>query len=212
MKYGILPRGMWALYKRSFQKALATTVKEPDPAGVMQKAHKEYRAILEDVDEFDRDDKFIVNILSCSMLVAVLRNMSKPCDVETARIYYEAAMDNALSRYIVTHTKTYTAKGQAAMKQRAERSQQIQHPYSWKFTYEAGEDVNEYTAIFSACGICHLMKQLGMEQYIPAMCAYDYPMNAMANTEFTRQYTLAGGGPYCDCHYRHKRTTNHPRA
>lgn len=212
MKYGILPRGVWALYKRSFQNALASIVNEPDPEGVMRKAHKEYRAILDGVDEFDRDDKFIVNILSCSMLVAVLRNMSKLCDVETARIYYEAAMDNALSRYIVTHTKTYTAKGQTAMKQRAERSQEILNPYSWRFTYEAGESVNEYTAIFSTCGICHLMKQLGMEQYTPAMCAYDYPMNAMANTEFTRQYTLAGGGPYCDCHYKHKRATENSKA
>lgn len=203
MKYGILPRGVWALYKGSFRKALTDVLNEPDPTGVMRKAHKEYRAILDGVDEFDSDDKFIVNILSCSMLAAVLRNISKPCDVETARKYYEAAMDNAVSRYILTHTNAYTVKGQAAMKQRAQRSQQIQNPYSWKFTYEAGESVNEYTAIFSTCGICYLMKQLGMEEYVPAMCAYDYPMNAMANTEFSRQYTLAGGGPHCDCHYKH---------
>ena len=204
MKYGLLPRGMWTVFAQSFRKALATVLKEPDPAGVMKKAHKEYRTILDGVDEFDRDDKFIVNILSCAMLAAVLRNTSKPCDVETARRYYETAMNNAVTRFIVSRTNTYTPKGQAAMKRRAERSQQIQNPYSWKFTYEAGESVNQYTATFSTCGICRLMKELGMEQYIPALCAYDYPMNALANTEFTRQYTLASGGSCCDCHYHHR--------
>lgn len=205
MKYGLLPRGMWFLYRGSFQRALQTVLKEPDPASVMRKAHREYRAILERVDEFDRGDKFVVNILSCAMLAAVLQNETLPCDVETVRRYYEAAMNNAVTRFAVTHANTYTAKGQAAMRRRAERSRQIQNPYSWKFTYEAGASVNQYTATFSSCGICYLMGKLGLEQYTPAMCAYDYPMNAMAGTEFTRAYTLAGGGPYCDCHYSHCR-------
>lgn len=204
MKYGFLPRAMWMAFSRSFRKALVIVLQEPDPATVMQKACKEYRAILGGVNEFDKDDKFIINILSCAMLAAVLRNIGKPCDVETARKYYEAAMNNAVTRFTIAHANTYTVQGQAAMKRRAERSQQIQNPYSWKFTYEPGETVNQYTATFSTCGICRLMKELGLEQYTPALCAYDYPMNAMANTEFTRQYTLASGGPCCDCHYNHK--------
>jgi len=49
------------------------------------------------------------------------------------------------------------------------------------------------------------MKKLGLEKYIPAMCALDYDMAHANNTEFTREYTLASGGPYCDCHYNHKK-------
>lgn len=210
MKYGILPRGMWIAFSRSFRKALTTVLHEPDPASVMRKAHRAYRAILDSVNTFDKDDKFIINILSCAMLAAVLRSISKPCDVETARQYYEAAMNNAVTRFTIAHTNTYTAKGQAAMRRRAERSQQIQNPYSWKFTYEAGESVNQYTATFSTCGICRLMTDLGLERYISALCAYDYPMNAMANTVFTRQYTLASGGPCCDCHYQHREIGRKP--
>lgn len=36
------------------------------------------------------------------------------------------------------------------------------------------------------------------------MCTFDYDMAAMNNTEFKREYTLASGGPYCDCNYNHR--------
>ncbi|BAK98679.1 hypothetical protein OBV_14810 [Oscillibacter valericigenes Sjm18-20] len=31
------------------------------------------------------------------------------------------------------------------------------------------------------------------------MCTYDYDMAEQGGTVFTRQYTLASGGTYCDC-------------
>lgn len=48
------------------------------------------------------------------------------------------------------------------------------------------------------------MTKWGFSAYIPAMCTFDYDMAAMNNTEFTREFTLADGGPYCDCRYNHK--------
>ncbi|WP_353939731.1 L-2-amino-thiazoline-4-carboxylic acid hydrolase [uncultured Treponema sp.] len=42
-----------------------------------------------------------------------------------------------------------------------------------------------------------------IKEYIPAMCSLDYDMAALNNTEFSREFTLAGGGKYCDCHYNH---------
>lgn len=41
--------------------------------------------------------------------------------------------------------------------------------------------------------------------YTPAMCTYDYDMAELSGSVFSRHYTLANGGPYCDCHYQ-KRT------
>ena len=47
------------------------------------------------------------------------------------------------------------------------------------------------------------MQELGISEIVPAMCALDYTMSeAGGTTEFVRQYTLAGGGPYCDCGYK----------
>ena len=83
------------------------------------------------------------------------------------------------------------------------------------FGYGAGEAGKiskaaeaRYRAIIAGltkCGICTLMKELGLQEYIAAMCRLDYPMTeAGRSSDFIREYTLASGGPYCDCGYRKK--------
>ena len=40
----------------------------------------------------------------------------------------------------------------------------------------------------------------------PALCHLDYTMSEAGGvTNFVRQYTLASGGPYCDCGYKKKK-------
>ena len=49
------------------------------------------------------------------------------------------------------------------------------------------------------------MKELGLYAYVPAMCHLDYTMaEADGACIFVRAYTLASGGPYCDCGYKKK--------
>ena len=58
----------------------------------------------------------------------------------------------------------------------------------------------------SRCGICTLRRELGLGDLIPAMCRLDYTMSEAGGADiFVRQYTLASGGPYCDCGYKKKR-------
>ena len=65
--------------------------------------------------------------------------------------------------------------------------------------------VNGYEGRFTKCGICELMKKLGLYDLTPAMCHLDYTMSdAGGVTDFVREYTLASGGPYCDCGYKKK--------
>ncbi len=46
------------------------------------------------------------------------------------------------------------------------------------------------------------MKKLGLYDIVPAMCQLDYTMSeAGGAADFVREYTLASGGPYCDCGY-----------
>lgn len=98
----------------------------------------------------------------------------------------------------------YTTKAQAKLAQQARDSAErlAVNPYTWCFTYEPGPDWNSYTANFTACGILHLLDTLGLGEYVPAMCTYDYDMAKLGGSIFTRKYTLAGGGPCCDCHYQ----------
>jgi hypothetical protein len=47
------------------------------------------------------------------------------------------------------------------------------------------------------------MKELGLYDLVSAMCSFDYTMAEAAGTyTFQREYTLASGGPYCDCGYK----------
>jgi len=171
----------------------------------MKAAHKKYKEILADVTEFDKGDRFIINILSCALLSAILLSVKKKYTVEQVREYYRRAMcDNALTKMASKKSLSYTEKGRALLKKQAKDSESITNPYSWKFSVEDGETLNQYTAYFYTCGICYLMRKLGLEEYIPAMCTLDYDMAEMGGTEFTREYTLAGGGQYCDCHYNHR--------
>jgi hypothetical protein len=80
------------------------------------------------------------------------------------------------------------------------------NPYSWNMELYEYPDGSGYEARFTRCGICTLMRELGLEAQIPAMCHLDYAMNAAGESStFTRRYTMASGGPYCDCGYRKKR-------
>ena len=54
-------------------------------------------------------------------------------------------------------------------------------------------------------GMWVLMKELGLYDLTPALCHLDYTMSEAGGvTDFVRQYTLASGGPYCDCGYKKK--------
>ena len=82
----------------------------------------------------------------------------------------------------------------------------------WVFKDSAEEmakdypDGSGYEARFTSCGICTLMKELGLFDLVPAMCRLDYTMSEAGDvSEFVREYTPASGGPYCDCGYKKKR-------
>ena len=53
------------------------------------------------------------------------------------------------------------------------------------------------------------MKELGLYDFVPAMCHLDYTMSETGGaTIFVREYTLASGGPYCDCGYKKKASSS----
>ena len=70
MKYGFMPKLMWVAYKGTFKKQLTKTLGEDSPNGVMKLAHRKYKEILFGIDEFEKGDRFLINILSCAMPVS----------------------------------------------------------------------------------------------------------------------------------------------
>ena len=80
------------------------------------------------------------------------------------------------------------------------------NPFSWNMEYLEYQDGSGYEARFTKCGICVLMKQLGLYDLTPAICHLDYTMSeAGGASNFVREYTLASDGPYCDCGYKKRK-------
>ena len=114
---------------------------------------------------------------------------------------------NAPTRWFfrMSDKRKFSEKDVAGMKKTAALNAADRNPYSWNMEFLPYKDGSGYEARFSKCGICTLMKELGLFKYVPAMCRLDYTMAEVGGTcDFVREYTLAGGGPYCDCGYKKK--------
>ena len=85
---------------------------------------------MSDIDEFEKGDRFLFNILSASMFSAVLLQVKRKPSTEQAREYYRAAMSgNLLMQRAAKKSKSYTEKGRAKLKADAEKSRNQTNPY-----------------------------------------------------------------------------------
>jgi hypothetical protein len=146
-----------------------------------------------------------MNLVNGAMLGAFLLAMEEKPTVEKLTAYYERAMMTPLMRWFcrVSGKKKFSKKDIQAMRETAALRAADRNPYSWNMEFYEYPDGSGYEARFTKCGICVLMDELGLFNLVPAMCHLDYAMSeAGGKSEFVRKYTLASGGPYCDCGYR----------
>ncbi len=210
MKYMGMPLGMWALFAGSFRKQL-TAVFGYDVAtakAIAKKAKPQYRKIIRELPEFEKDDRFKMNIVNSAMLGAFILSMPERPDVERLTVYYADAMMTKPMKWFCRKggKGKFTDKDIAGMKATAALKAADRNPYSWNMEFYEYPDGSGYEGRFTRCGICVLMERLGLYDLTPALCHLDYTMSeAGGATEFVREYTLASGGPYCDCGYRRKR-------
>lgn len=209
MKYTGLPMILWAMFEKSFCKQLGEVFgyNKGEIKIIVSKAKPKYKDIIKDLPEFEKGDKYKVNIISCAMLGAVVLSMPERPDVENLTKYYANAM-------MIKPMKWLCRKGAESKFSEKDRQEKIntahmraadRNPYSWNMDYLEYPDGSGYEVRFTKCGICALMQKLGLAELTPAMCSFDYTMNeAGGKTEFVRKYTLASGGPYCDCGYKKK--------
>ena len=94
MKYAGLPAGMWMLYHGSFRKHLITGLGFSEEAArrISKYAKPKFKAIIAKLPEFEKGDRFTVNIVNCALLIAFLQSMDRRPGVEELTEYYAAAM------------------------------------------------------------------------------------------------------------------------
>ena len=209
MKYAGMPAGMWLLFAGSFRKHLSSVFSYDQETAriVSAKAKPKYREIIGKLPEFEKADRFKMNIVNCAMLSAFVLSMQKKPSVEKLTDYYAKSMMTGPMRWFcrMSGKRKFSDKDIRGMKATAALKAADRNPYSWNMDLMPYSDGSGYEARFTRCGICTLMNELGLYDLIPAMCRLDYTMaEAGGACNFVREYTLASGGPYCDCGYEKK--------
>ena len=200
---------MWVLFAGSFEKNLTVKLgySADEAKQIRKQAYGKYREIIGMLPKFEKEDRFKLNIVNCALFVSFLLSMEQKPDVERLTTYYARAMMNAPTRWFcrMEGKSKFSEKDIAGMKRTAALNAADRNPYSWNMELLPYEDGSGYEARFSKCGICALMKELGLYDFVPAMCHLDYDTTDAGRTAtFVREYTLASGGPYCDCGYKKK--------
>ena len=94
MTYFGMPFGMWTLFAPSFRKQLTAVFGyDTDTAKAIAKIAKpKYREIISELPEFEKGDRFKMNIVNCAMLGAFILSMPERPDVEQLTDYYAKSM------------------------------------------------------------------------------------------------------------------------
>ena len=209
MKYSGMPAGMWALFRRSFRDRLVSVLAfdRAEAGRITASAKRKYREIIAGLPTFERGDRFKMNIVNCAMLAAFLLCMEEKPAVSCVADYYREAMMIRPMRWFcrMGGRRKFSEKDVRGMKATAALRAADRNPYSWNMEFLPYPDGSGYEARFSKCGICTLMKECGLFEYVPAMCRLDYAMSEAGGADdFVREHTLASGGPFCDCGYKKK--------
>ncbi|MCM1126471.1 MAG: L-2-amino-thiazoline-4-carboxylic acid hydrolase [Lachnospiraceae bacterium] len=209
MKYIGMPMGMWILFCSSFKKQLSVTLHfDEETAGeITRRARQKYHEIIKMLPKFEKSDRFQVNIVNAAMLASFYLNMPKKPSAEQMTDYYASAMMTKPMKWFCEQSgkKKFTAGDIKELKETEALRAADRNPYSWNMKFLPYPDGSGYETRFECCGICALMRKLEIFELTPAMCHLDYTMAEAGRTaEFVREYTLASGGPYCDCGYKKK--------
>lgn len=84
MKYSGMPHMMWYLFKKSFKKNLVLTlnINKKEAKLITKKSKIKYKEILSKIPEFEKGDRFKINIISCTMFSAFYLNLTDKPSLE----------------------------------------------------------------------------------------------------------------------------------
>jgi len=209
MKYTGMPLGMWLLYRKSFHDNLirVLNLNAAEADRTKKQAKQEYKCIIGTLPEFEKGDMFKMNLVNCALFISFLRSLEPKPSLEKLTEYYSKSIMTKPTVWFcrMCGKSKFSEKDIINMKRTAAFKAADRNPYSWNMEFIPYPDGSGYEARFSKCGICTLMKEYGLYAFTPAMCRLDYDMSeAGGASRFEREFTLASGGPYCDCGYKKK--------
>ena len=140
MRRNGMPMAMWAVFAKSFEKQLTEVFGyDAKTAKAIRKTAKlKYKEIIAKLPEFEKGDRFSMNIIGCAMLGAFVLCMPKRPDAEALTVYYENAQMTPLMKWFCRQSgkSKFTPKDIAGMKATAARRAADRNPTRgiWTFT------------------------------------------------------------------------------
>ena len=135
MKYTGMPVGMWILFSKSFEQNLVTVFGlDRYLAGTVKaKAKPKYKEIIAGLSEFEKADRFKMNIVNCALLAAFVLNMPERPDVERLTAYYAGSMMTPAMKWFCRKSgkSKFTEKDIFSMKAAERLRAADRNPYSW---------------------------------------------------------------------------------
>ena len=148
MKYAGMPAGMWLLFAGSFRRQLSSVFNYDKETAktVSAKAKPKYREIIGRLPEFEKADRFKMNIVSCAMLSAFVLSMKKKPSVEKLTDYYEKSMMTGPMRWFcrMMGKKKFSEQDVQGMKATAALKAADRNPYSWNMEFLPYADGSGY--------------------------------------------------------------------
>ena len=169
MKYNGMPFGMWLLFKKSFRKNLNIfNIDKKESKIITKNAKIKYKEIIKKIPEFEKNDRFKMNIVSCAMFASFISNLKEKPTLEDVTKWYNKSMMTKSMKWFCKKSgkKKYTNKDINNMKKTANLKAADRNPYSWNMEFYLYDNNKGYEARFTKCGICHLLKEEGFIAFI----------------------------------------------
>ena len=139
MKYTGMPAGMWMLFRRSFREHLVSVLgfSKGEAKRVSEAARPKYRQIIAMLPEFEKADRFKMNIVNCAMFSAFVLSMKDRPSVEKLTEYYAKAMMTGPMRWFcrMMGKKKFSEQDVQGMKATAALKAATRNPYSWNMEF-----------------------------------------------------------------------------
>ena len=172
MNYMGMPWGMWTLFAGSFQAQLTDVLgyNEQTAKAITRRAKAKYKEILSRLPEFEKGDRFKINLVGCAMLGGFVLTMPERPNVDRLTEYYAKTMMTKPMRWFCRKSgeKKFTPQSVAGLQAAAALKAADRNPYSWNMDFYEYPDGSGYEARFTKCGICVLMRELGLSPVLDA--------------------------------------------
>ena len=151
MKYAGMPFGMWTMFAPSFRNQLTAVFGygTNTAKAITKKAKPKYREIISELPEFEKGDRFKMNLVNCAMIGAFILSMPERPKVDRLTDYYAKSMMTKPMKWFcrMSGKRKFTEKDIAGMKATAALKAADRNPYSWNMEFYEYQDGSGYISL-----------------------------------------------------------------